>query len=534
MVRRGYQRLGILLGWVMSLGSIAVAQVGTQEQLQQAIADQNWQQAIQIIDQLLETDPARQAELQDYRRQLEQRLQGQPTDPSDPSTPGSADPNPTPEPRSLRTGGYPIQPLPVTPIYNFSSQQGAPIRLISGQDGALYGITAQSLVFRLSLEGDLQPIFTPENKRLLNHPLLRFPGGKFFQAADGNFYGLAMVDPDQSGRAREGLIYRLTPEGEFTPLFRSNHRLDRENPDRIFPPVSLMQAADGVFYGITSADQIFRFVPSEGLTLLNQIDTPILVRSLGLLQTRQGQILGVRLGDAEIKSFHYGDLFWLQDSGPISFLHRFNGVNGSYPSLPIQAADGHFYGTTQRGGSAVGYPSEDFTDSRKSFSVKCTSCSTRDCLEACKARILQEVPYLRQVPEPFQEAVVFWDCLHHQGCGIVYRLTQTGELTRLYSFSYQEGQYPVGSLVETDSGDLYGVTSYGGKESSRLGARGQGTIFRITPAGQLTYVHEFDRRKTGAYPNRGLIWGADGNLYGTTSEGGAQVNHGTVYRVTLP
>jgi len=60
-----------------------------------------------------------------------------------------------------------------------------------------------------------------------------------------------------------------------------------------------------------------------------------------------------------------------------------------------------------------------------------------------------------------------------------------------------------------------------------------GTVFKLTPSGAETVLHSFVAGSAdGAYPEAGLIQGADGNLYGTTATGGTS-DLGTVFKVTL-
>ena len=94
-----------------------------------------------------------------------------------------------------------------------------------------------------------------------------------------------------------------------------------------------------------------------------------------------------------------------------------------------------------------------------------------------------------------------------------------GALTTLYSFGHSDGANPEAGLVQASDGNFYGTT-YGG------GADIRGTIFEITPSGLLTTVYSF------SYPEAGLIQANDGNLYGTTYEGGAH-NFGTVFKLAL-
>ena len=49
---------------------------------------------------------------------------------------------------------------------------------------------------------------------------------------------------------------------------------------------------------------------------------------------------------------------------------------------------------------------------------------------------------------------------------------------------------------------------------------GDGSAYKITPAGNLTVIHLFDKTD-GKGPSGNLVLGRDGNLYGTTKDGGA-------------
>ena len=117
-------------------------------------------------------------------------------------------------------------------------------------------------------------------------------------------------------------------------------------------------------------------------------------------------------------------------------------------------------------------------------------------------------------------------------CGTVFKMTPAGTLTTLYSFCSQsgctDGEGPLGSLLQTTNGDLYGVTENGG-------THGAGTIFKITPSGALTTIYSFcafANCADGQLPGAGLIQAANGNLYGTTRSGGFN-GGGTVYELTL-
>ena len=112
--------------------------------------------------------------------------------------------------------------------------------------------------------------------------------------------------------------------------------------------------------------------------------------------------------------------------------------------------------------------------------------------------------------------------------GTVFKISpSTGKLTTLYSFSGSDGDTPFGALVQASDGNFYGTTEYGG-------AYGNGTVFKITPAGSLTTLYSFTGGNDGGNPfNVTLVEGSNGNLFGTTSYGGPYgYNGGTIFCIT--
>jgi uncharacterized repeat protein (TIGR03803 family) len=107
--------------------------------------------------------------------------------------------------------------------------------------------------------------------------------------------------------------------------------------------------------------------------------------------------------------------------------------------------------------------------------------------------------------------------------GTIFKLTSTGTLTVLKSFTDADGSYPQGSLVQGRDGDFYGMT-YGG------GSDDQGTIFRITPAGTHTVLKNLAFSE-GANPSGSLVQGSDGDFYGMTGTGGSNYG-GTVFKIS--
>jgi uncharacterized repeat protein (TIGR03803 family) len=81
------------------------------------------------------------------------------------------------------------------------------------------------------------------------------------------------------------------------------------------------------------------------------------------------------------------------------------------------------------------------------------------------------------------------------------------------------------TLVQGTDGQLYGTTYNGGSHS-------KGTAFKVTTSGTFTLLHSFSGGASdGAYPTGGFTLGTDGNLYGTTQMGGSG-SQGVVFKMT--
>jgi uncharacterized repeat protein (TIGR03803 family) len=117
--------------------------------------------------------------------------------------------------------------------------------------------------------------------------------------------------------------------------------------------------------------------------------------------------------------------------------------------------------------------------------------------------------------------------------GTVFKITPGGTLTTVYSFCSQggslctDGEFPQAGLIQATNGDLYGTTYNGGTNCAPAGC---GTVFKITPSGALTTLHSF-AGNDGANPNGVLAQATNGDFYGTTTDGGP-VGYGTVFEIT--
>jgi uncharacterized repeat protein (TIGR03803 family) len=111
----------------------------------------------------------------------------------------------------------------------------------------------------------------------------------------------------------------------------------------------------------------------------------------------------------------------------------------------------------------------------------------------------------------------------------VFRITASGAMTILHSFTASEGESPDGPVVQGRDGNFYGTTFFGG-------ASGWGTVYRMTPSGIVTVLYSFTAGADGGAPTGAIVEATDGSLYGTTFSGGdffaSAFGGGTVFRLS--
>jgi len=213
----------------------------------------------------------------------------------------------------------------------------------------------------------------------------------------------------------------------------------------------------------------------------------------------------------------------------LNYVAAFDGTNGEEPSNVMQATDGNLYGVTA--GGSLG-PAEQGNVFRITPSGELTTvynfCSRPHCLDGASpltAPILGSDGNLYGVTSAGGS-----DLNNAGGWGTVYKLTLDGQLTTLYTFCTVspclDGQDPVG-IIQAADGNFYGATFSAGQFNA-------GTLFKMTPAGEFSVVHNFCTLADcadGQWPGFAPIQGSDGNLYGTTGYGG-KADAGILYDLT--
>lgn len=329
------------------------------------------------------------------------------------------------------------------------------------------------------------------------------PEAALLQGSDGNFYGTTF-----SGfSAPQGTIFKITPTGLLTTLAT----FDGSNGCN--PPGALILGKDGNFYGTTVTGTIFKMKPEGVLTVLAslyQIDgsTPY----AGLILGTDGNFYGTA---SDLYSVGDGLVFKMTPKGILTVVASFNGTNGSKPETAlIQGSDGNFYGTTTYGGA-----SNDGTI----FKVTRAGVLTSLVSFAGTNGSNPQASLIQATDGNFYGTTSQGGAT---GNGTIFKMTPKGVLTTLISFSGANGSIPMAALLQASDGNFYGTTSRGGGSSLN------GTVFKLTPAGVLTTLANFDGMN-GVAPHAPLIQAKDGNLYGTTSSGGFPFYSGVVYEIAL-
>jgi uncharacterized repeat protein (TIGR03803 family) len=210
-------------------------------------------------------------------------------------------------------------------------------------------------------------------------------------------------------------------------------------------------------------------------------------------------------------TFGKGTMFKITPGGELTTLHNFSGGAGGADPMapPTQGKNGNFYGTTFGGGGFYGSvykitPSGAFTKLHSFDSVH----------GANPAYAL-----VQGTDDNFYGTTVNGGT---HNLGTIFRISSSGKFAVLFNFDGTHGKWPV-VLIQGRDGNFYGTGSRGGP----AGDSG-GVVFKMTTAGRLTVLHNFGG--ADGWNVSGLMQATDGNLYGTTTDGGT--SWGVLFRIT--
>jgi uncharacterized repeat protein (TIGR03803 family) len=371
-------------------------------------------------------------------------------------------------------------------IYNFTgaSDGGTPYAsLIQASDGSLYGTTLSGgsagygTVFKIS-----NPMTSPTESVIYS-----FTGGSdgasptasLIQGSDGNLYGTTLY----GGPGGNGTVFKIsnpTASPTESVIYTFTGGVDGASPS-----ASVILASDGNFYGTTF------FGGSSGWGTVFKISNPMISPTESVIYTFTG------------------------------------GSDGGAPSASvIEASDGNLYGTTSAGGGLGGWGtvfeiSNPMTSPTESVIYSFTGGSDGG------------TPYASVILASDGNLYGTTASCGSGANGTAFKIsnpTTTPAESVIYSFAgASDGAYPTASLIEASDGNLYGTTKAGGSS-------GYGTVFKIsnpTTSPTEIVIYSFTGEIDGSSPEASLIQASDGNLYGTTHNGGSS-GAGTVFKISNP
>jgi uncharacterized repeat protein (TIGR03803 family) len=387
------------------------------------------------------------------------------------------------------------------------------------------------------------------------------PLAGLIQATDGSLYGTT----GHGGANGDGTVFKITPSGTVTTLY--NFCSQSGCTDGSLPEAELIEGTDGSFYGTTyggganRAGTVFQITPSGTLTTLynfcSREDCLDGGRPVGaLVQGTDENLYGTTTegGAGGVYSTcltRCGTVFKISPSGTFGTLHSFNHTDGSIPlGGLIQATDGDFYGTTSEGGGgSCGQHLETGCGTVFKITANGTLTTLYDfCTELvfrsylCKDGATPYAGLVQAADGTFYGTTAAGGGVGANractsvGCGTVFRITASGTLTTLLDFDILDGYFPEAALVQATDGNLYGTTEQGGANTACFdGSDGCGTVFKITPSGTLTTLYNFCSQggcADGEYPQLALVQDTNGGFYGTTNSGGAN-REGSVFSLSV-
>jgi uncharacterized repeat protein (TIGR03803 family) len=251
---------------------------------------------------------------------------------------------------------------------------------------------------------------------------------------------------------------------------------------------------------------------------------------------------GAHNSNKSCSGFGCGTVFEITPAGKLTTLYNFCSqkacADGATPYALMLGTNGNFYGTTLYGGTNnVGICGQfgcgtvfEITPAGK-LTTLYRFCAQATCADGTQPGALVQATNGNFYGAAGSGGIINIDAGCPFGCGTIFDITPKGKLTTLYRFCPQDGQCPNGnapqSVIQATNGNFYGVALDGG-------ANGAGTVFEMTPAGNLSALYSFCAMRNcsdGGRPYGMLLQATNGNLYGTTSTG-SPANQGTVFEIT--
>jgi uncharacterized repeat protein (TIGR03803 family) len=355
------------------------------------------------------------------------------------------------------------------------------------------------------------------------------PSAGLVMDVQGNLYGTTY----DGGVFSAGAVFKVTKAGKESLL----HSFTVRTRDGSLPYAGLVMDVKGDLYGTTTVGGLTDGNCAIGCgTVFRLTETgkeSVLYRFKGgtkdgyspnsaLIVDAKGNLFGTTgAGGASAA----GTVFKVDTFGKETVLYSFKGgrTDGAVPwSALVMDSKGNLYGTTQIGGA--GDLGTVFKISNSGKETVLLSFNGSPDGEMPLAGLVMDAHGNLYGNAPYGGN---FSCgVDGFGCGTVFKLTQTGNKTVLYTFAGgpADGRVPWGGLILDAKGNLYGTTLRGGLSDA-------GTIFKVDSRRKETVLYSFTGGVDGGGPNGDLVLDTKGNLYGTTGGGGAN-GAGTVFKLT--
>jgi uncharacterized repeat protein (TIGR03803 family) len=376
--------------------------------------------------------------------------------------------------------------------------------------------------------------------------------GLVFDSA-GNLYGTTYYGGTGACVGGCGTVFQLTPNAGGTWSEKVLYSFQHNGTDGTYPYAALTIDTAGNLYGTTStgashhAGTVFELTPNSGDWAFEVIHTfagrngrnPM----APMIFDAAGNLYGTTSGGGTSDSGTAGTVFELRPQADGTWkeklLHSFQTTDGANPYAGVVFdAAGNLYGTTANGGKgdcAFGGCGTVFELTPKAggrWTEKVLHYFGTDRTDG----LTPSGGLIFDSGGDLYGTTTSGGGTH--GGGTVFELVPTGSggwtetLLHAFSSSGKEGDAPTGNLIFDGSGNLYGVTGYGG-DLTGCNTAGCGAVFELTPqagGGWMEKVPHIFGSGDGANPDAGLLFDASGNLFGTTVYGGT--GGGIVFEVT--
>ena len=351
------------------------------------------------------------------------------------------------------------------------------------------------------------------------------PQGDLWRDGAGNLYGTTA-----NCGSSNGVVFKLSATGQETILHRFTGKADGGLPE-----AGLIRDKAGNFYGTTysggasSDGVVFELSKGKETVLHSFSGSDGAHPTASLVRDASGNLYGTTFYGGTA-SCGCGTVFKIDTTGVETVLYSFTGgADGKFPAgrLLLDSV-GNLYGTASEGGNVncgrfgmYGCGVVFKVDSSGHETVLYSFTGAADGGQPLAGLIRDSAGNFYGTT--FSAGDLSRNCALNNGCGVVFKLSKSGQETVLYTFTNgTDGANPTADLVRDSAGNLYGTT--------KLGGAGYGVVFEIQ-GGLESALYTFQGTNDGAGPLAGLIRDSSGDLYGTTSFGGS-ATEGVVFKLT--